>query len=100
MSMSHDEMLSRMGLSSTDLPDLMSKYKSFMDGLSDAQKLVIQRSLPSVEEATASFGPDVTADDLQKFFDEHCERSGAMFSMYVAVVAAAHRPEKPGESNK
>jgi hypothetical protein len=93
MSMSHDEMIRRLGLKDQqDLKDLLSKYTTFVKGLSPAQQLVLKRSLPSVEEAAASFGPDVTADDLQKFFDEHCDRSGAMFSMYVAVVAPTHNP--------
>jgi hypothetical protein len=93
MSMSHDEMLRRLGLENKqDLTDLLTQYTTFVNGLIPAYRLILKRSLPSVEEAAASFGPDVTADDLQKFFDEHCDRSGAMFSMYVAVVAPTHNP--------
>jgi hypothetical protein len=89
--MTRDEMHARLGLSPKDLTDLLNKYRDFHKGLSDAQKAVVTRSLPSIEDAMKSFGPDVTPEDLQSLFDP--DSTGAMFSMYVAVVASGHKPE-------
>lgn len=88
--MTRDQMLKRLGLEEAELKDLLAKYAEFHKKLSPQQRAVITRSLPSVEDATKSFGPDVTAEDLQALFDPNS--TGAMFSMYVAVVATGHWP--------
>lgn len=88
--MTRDEMLRRLGLTELELEDLLDKYRQFHKSLSDRQRVVMTRSLPSVEEAIRSFGPDVTVDDMQILLDPNS--TGAMFSMYVAVVAPGHKP--------
>lgn len=90
--MTRDEMLKRMGLTSDGLNDLLKQYREFHDKLKPEQQSVLKRSLPSLEDAAKSFGPDVTPKDLQDLFDP--TSSGAMFSMYVAVVATSHKPKK------
>jgi hypothetical protein len=93
MSMTRDEMLRRMGLKDgKELDDLLEAYRNFHKGLSPGQQGVLSRSLPSIEDAAKSFGPDVTPKDLQDLFDP--TSSGAMFSMFVAVVATSHKPKK------
>lgn len=88
--MSRDEMLNRLGLSDADLTDLLTQYNDFVGKLKPGQQAVIKRSLPTVQEATQSFGPDVTADDMQELFDPN--GTGGMFSMYIAVVSTGHKP--------
>jgi hypothetical protein len=91
--MTSDEMLKRMGFTDRGMLDeLLAKYQKFHDDLKPEQQTVLKRSLPSIEEAAKSFGPDVTPKDLQALFDP--SSSGAMFSMYVAVVATSHKPKK------
>jgi hypothetical protein len=67
--MNQEEMLRELGVSRKELRDLLAKFNSFLASLDERQHAVVRRSLPTLAEATASFGPDVTEDDLRRLFE-------------------------------
>jgi hypothetical protein len=66
--MTREEMLKKLGVTSVELHDFLSKYSSFVASLDVAQHTLISNSLPSMDQAMASFGPGVSADDLTRLF--------------------------------
>jgi DNA-binding FrmR family transcriptional regulator len=64
--MTREEMLKKMGLTSEELTDLMQQLAQLRASLNDAQRAVLDRSLPTHSAAATTFGADVTAGDLQK----------------------------------
>jgi hypothetical protein len=64
--MTREEMLKKMGLTSEELTDLMQQLAQLRASLNDAQRAVLDRSLPTHSTAAKTFGADVTAGDLQK----------------------------------
>ena len=64
--MTREEMLKKMGLTSEELTDLMQQLAQLRASLNDAQRAVLDRSLPTHSAAAKTFGADVTAGDLQK----------------------------------
>jgi hypothetical protein len=67
MSMTRREMLEKLGLTEEEYADLMKKTLGFCKSLNEAQKRVVKSSLPSLEEAARSFGPDVSVEDFKGF---------------------------------
>jgi hypothetical protein len=67
--MTPDEMLDKLGLEQKQLHDLLDKYRKFTKELDDQQHAVVKRSLPTLAEARAAFGHDVTAEELKKLFE-------------------------------
>lgn len=63
--MTRDEMLNKMGLTDAEHRDLMAKFTAFQNSLNANQKRVMSRSVVSLSQAAKSFGPNVTADDVQ-----------------------------------
>lgn len=68
--MTPEEMLRHLKLSQSELHDLLQKAKRFLDSLNAAQLDAVRRSMPTAEAAARTLGPDVTADDLQRFLRE------------------------------
>jgi hypothetical protein len=64
--MTRDEMLKRMKLTDEEFKDLIHKFRNFNNSLNEHQREVVTRSLPTVAVAAKSFGPDVTAGELEK----------------------------------
>jgi hypothetical protein len=77
--MTRKEMLERSGLTEKEFFDLTHKFKAFHDSLNPAQRAAVQRSLPTVAEAAASFGPTVTPDQLDELFGIDCSGGGDTF---------------------
>jgi hypothetical protein len=67
--MNPDEMLKELGLSRNELNDTLAKFHSFLASLDKRQHAAVTRSLPTMAEAVAAFGPDVNADDLRKLLE-------------------------------
>jgi hypothetical protein len=67
--MSPDEMLKELGLSRHELDDTLAKFHSFLASLDHRQHAAVTRSLPTLVEATAAFGPDVKPDELRKVLE-------------------------------
>jgi hypothetical protein len=67
--MTPDEMLNRLGLKHEQLHDLLEKYRKFTEQLDEHQHAVVKRSLPTLAEARAAFGNDVTAEELKELFE-------------------------------
>lgn len=73
--MTHDEMLQLLGLSEKELRDLYGTYRAFRDRLNHAQRRHMDVRLEAtLAEAAATFGPDVTASDVEDFL---IKRAGA-----------------------
>lgn len=67
--MNRDEMLKELGVSADELHDLLEKFHAFLASLDEPQRAAIRRSLPTLAEALAAFGPNVTEEDLLKLFE-------------------------------
>jgi hypothetical protein len=67
--MNPDEMLKELGLSRHELDDILAKFHAFLGSLDKRQHAAVTRSLPTLAEAVAAFGPDVKADDLRKLLE-------------------------------
>lgn len=76
--MTRNEMLKRMGLREDQLIHLLESFSRFYNSLDAAQKKVVNRSLPTLERAAKTFGPDVNPVEIQKYFDTNA--SGATFN--------------------
>jgi hypothetical protein len=66
--MTRQEMLKQLGITNSDLKDLLQKFEKFHDSLNDPQREVIARSLPTTAAAAKRFGSNVTAKDLEDLF--------------------------------
>jgi len=64
--MNHVEMLKRLCLTDHELKDLLKKFHVFKTTLNHDQQEAVNRSLPRLEQALKSFGPDVTKEDLNR----------------------------------
>jgi hypothetical protein len=67
--MKPDEMLRELGVNHEQLHLLLQKFREFNEKLDEQQKKVVHRSLPTLTEAMAAFGPDVTREELLKLFE-------------------------------
>jgi hypothetical protein len=74
--MNPEEMLKELGLSRHELDDTLAKFHSFLASLDKRQHAAVTRSLPTMAEAVAAFGPDVKADDLRKLLEGEGGRLG------------------------
>lgn len=88
--MNRDQMLAALGLSGEQLRDLLNKFCTFLASLEERQQAVVRRSLPTITEALAAFGPEVTEADLLKLFkaDAHPE-------CVILCLPALHRKNRP-----
>lgn len=89
--MNRSEMLKRMGLSEQELKELLEHFRHFYKRLNDRQKAVVRRSLPTLEQAAKSFGPDVTSGQMQELFD--ADDNGGTFNSEIA----GNQPNPPDE---
>jgi len=55
------------GLSDEDTTDLLTKYYGFFHSLNPAQQAVVQKCIPSFDEAAAAIGQGTSAADIQKY---------------------------------
>ena len=69
--MSHEEMLRHLGLTDQELKDLLQKFNRFYGELNKDQQATVTRSLPALDEAARTFGPDVNAPDLDTLLKTH-----------------------------
>ena len=67
--MNRNDMLSALDLSDEQLKELIEKYHAFRASLDEKQRAVMNRSLTTMEEALAVFGPDVTEAELLQLFE-------------------------------
>jgi uncharacterized protein YnzC (UPF0291/DUF896 family) len=68
---SDHELLTEMGLTEAELRDLHAKHHAYLNSLSPAQKKVLQRSMPKVSDAAATFHANVTPERLQQFMQKY-----------------------------
>ena len=80
--MTHDEMLKKMHLTDGELRDLLRKFHSFFKSLDKQQQAVVKYSLPKLERAAKTFGPDVTPDNLEDLLEAAGNENG------VAIMSA------------
>jgi hypothetical protein len=84
--MTRNEMLKRLRLTSEEFKDLMQKLEKFHKSLNEPQRVVIERSLPGPAAAAATFGADVTVEQLQRLFATDATNT-PVASGHVAVLA-------------
>ena len=61
------QILQAVNLSAADAADFVQKHTAYLESLNPAQYAAVTKSLPSWEDAAATLGPDVTANDLLDF---------------------------------
>lgn len=66
--MTREEMLKRLGVTEAELRDFLHRFSQFAASLDPKQRAMLERSMPSMEEARKAFGPDVSEEDLLKLF--------------------------------
>jgi hypothetical protein len=76
--MKHEDMLKHLGLSKDQLRTLLRKFHDFHNSLDAEQKAVVDRSLPSLKQASDSFGPQTNESELHKLLGEHHEGKPVM----------------------
>ncbi len=67
--MNDEEMLRALGLSASQLQDLLQKCRKFLESLDEQQRQVVTRSLPTMTEAVKAFGGHATEADLLRLFE-------------------------------
>lgn len=72
--MTQDEMLKELDVSHDQLYQLLTKFRSFLGSLPPKERAVIERSLPTLQEAMAAFGHEVTEEQLMKLFKDDKEQ--------------------------
>jgi hypothetical protein len=65
--MTHADMLQHLGMTDSEFRDLLAKFAAFSSALSSNQRRLVTTSLPSMAEAAASFGTDLSEEDLAAF---------------------------------
>jgi hypothetical protein len=68
--MTRAQLLKELGLSSRELHDLMKSFGEFLAKLKPNQRAVVERSLPTLAEASALSRAEVKPDELQQLFEE------------------------------
>jgi hypothetical protein len=66
----HQDMLDGLDLTQDELNDLLEKLSTLHESLNLKQQAALRRSLPSMTDAAATFGPGVNEDRLKAFFDQ------------------------------
>ena len=82
--MDKQEMLRKLNLSETEYKDLLAKFGSFFNSLSDGQKKIINNWLPKYDEIAKAFGPDVTPEQLKELSN--------LENVCIGVAAIAFKP--------
>jgi hypothetical protein len=89
--MTRKEMLEKSGLTEDEFQDLVQKFVAFHHSLNTPQRDAIERSLPTVAEAAATFGPGVTAEHLGKAIGIELKRGGTFVSERSVGLSAKAR---------
>ena len=87
--MNRTEMLAKLGLSESEFSDLLQKFHALLSQLSENQQRVVQNSMVKVSDAAASFGPNVSAADVQNLLSP--PSNAAAGATPVSLVMAAGR---------
>jgi hypothetical protein len=67
--MNDEEMLRALGLSASQLQDLLQKFRKFLQSLDEQQRQVVMRSLPTLTEGVNAFGGNANESDLVRLFE-------------------------------
>jgi len=73
--MNREDMLKKLGVSHDQLLDLFRKFEAFFNTLDPQQQQVVKKSLPTVKDAAAAFGPDASEADLLSLFQADPQRA-------------------------
>ena len=76
-----EQLLHKLGLTDAELKDMQAKHENFVNGLNEAQKTSLARSLPSAAEAAATFGSHLTAEHLERFIRSRAPRAASVVIM-------------------
>jgi hypothetical protein len=63
-------MLSQLGISDSDFRDYLTKVAAFRSSLNANQLAFFSRTLPTVSQVAADFGPGVTTSDIESLCAE------------------------------
>ena len=72
--MDRDALLKSLGLNEKELQDFLRKFANFQRELNPAQLAVLLRSLPTLDQARRSLGPN--PEDLTEFFRKEYDLAG------------------------
>jgi hypothetical protein len=76
--MNRDQLLKHLGLSAHQLDDLLKKFHDFFNSLDEQQKHVVRRSVPSLKDASDSFGTAVNEHELLELLHGEAEKKPVM----------------------
>lgn len=68
--MTREEMLSKLGIGDADFRDYLTKVAAFRSSLNANQLAFFNRTLPTVSQVAAAFGPGVTTSDIESLSAE------------------------------
>jgi len=83
--MTHEAMLKKLGLTEAQFGDLLKKHADFMNNLDTAQQKAVKRSMPTLTEAAASFGPNASVADLRALIKKHKPSVGTLSGINLAT---------------
>jgi len=75
--MTHDEMLKRTGLTEHEFKHMLTAFRAFYGSLNAKEKAVVNRALPTLEQALKALGGDMDVDDFQVLLSSGGGTSGA-----------------------
>jgi len=84
-----EEMLSKLGIGDGDFRDYLTKIAAFRSSLNPNQLAFFNRTLPTVSQVAADFGPGVTTSDIESLSAEAPPVNG------IACIMFAPGPPDP-----
>ena len=84
--MTRQEMLDQMGLTQEELKDLLVKVTKLRADLTEPQRAVFDRSLPTHAAAAETFGPNVTAGNLQELLGAEIQGTFSAMAMVAHPI--------------
>jgi hypothetical protein len=84
-----EEMLTTLGIGDADFRDYLTKIAAFQSSLNANQLAFFKRTLPTVSQVAADFGPGVTTSDIEGLCAEAPPVNG------IACIFFAPSPHPP-----
>ena len=74
------KILMKIGLTDAELRDMQTKFHHYAASLNPKQIKSLVASMPTAKQAAKTLGPDITADELEKFIRAHAPHDATVVS--------------------
>ncbi len=98
--MTREEMLEKLGIGDADFRDYLNKVSAFRNSLNPNQLALFHRTLPSVSQVAAAFGPDATESDVESLCAEAPPLHGIACIGWIGNPPPPPPPPPPGGSDE